>query len=141
MSLYLDTSFLAGLFIEADIFASRAAAFFAETNETLVVSDFAAAEFASVVARVARMNNITEVQARAIFDGFDAWRARFADEEETASSDIQSAAAIIRRLDLNIRAPDAVNLAIARRVGASLVTFDRRMADNARALGVAVVAG
>jgi hypothetical protein len=51
LSLYLDTSFLGGLFIEADVFATQATTFFAETSETLVVSDFAAAEFASVIAR------------------------------------------------------------------------------------------
>jgi predicted nucleic acid-binding protein len=55
-------------------------------------------------------------------------------------ADIQAAAAIIRRLDLNIRAPDAIHLAIARRIGASIVTFDHRMADNAPALGIAVAA-
>jgi uncharacterized protein len=140
LSLYLDTSVLAGLFIEADVFAGRAARFFAETDETLVVSDFVAAEFASVVARVTRMNTISEIEARAIFDGFDAWRTRFAEQEDAISADIQAAATIIRHLDLNLRAPDAINLAIARRVGASLVTFDLRMAANAAALGIAVAA-
>jgi predicted nucleic acid-binding protein len=137
---YLDTSFLGGLFIEAYVFATRASAFFAEANKTLAVSDFAAAEFASIIARLTRMTKIKDVEARAIFAGFDAWRSRFADEEDVVSFDIQAAASIIRRLDLNLRAPDAINLAIARRLGASLVTFDRRMADNARALGIAVAA-
>lgn len=140
MSLYLDTSFIGGLFIEADVFAARARAFFAATDETLVVSDFAAAEFASVVARVTRMNKIKDIEACTIFNGFDAWRARFVDEEAVVSLDIRAATAIIRSLDLNIHAPDAINLAIARRLGASLVTFDRRMADNAHALGIAVAA-
>jgi predicted nucleic acid-binding protein len=140
LSLYLDTSFIGGLFIEADVFGARARAFFAEANETLVISDFAAAEFASVVARVTRMNKIKDVEARAIFSGFDAWRARFVDEEDVVSLDIRAATAFIRRLDLNIRAPDAINLAVAQRLGASLVTFDRRMADNAHTLGIAVAA-
>jgi uncharacterized protein len=138
LSVYLDTSVLAGLFIEADVFASRAAKFFADTNETMVVSDFAAAEFASVVARVTRMNSIKEHEARAIFDGFDSWRARFADEENAVSLDILDATSIIRELNLNLRAPDAINLSIARRLGASLATFDGRMAENARSLGIAV---
>ena len=138
LSVYLDTSFLGVPLIEADVFAGRATKYFAETSETLVVSDFTAAELASVVARVTRMNKITEVEARAIFNGFNAWRAKFIDEEDTVSLDIQAATAIIRRLDLNIRAPDAIHLATARRLGASLVTFDHRMADNARTLGLAV---
>jgi predicted nucleic acid-binding protein len=39
-----------------------------------------------------------------------------------------------------IPAPDAIDLAVAQRLGASLVTFDRRMADNARTLGIAAAA-
>jgi uncharacterized protein len=140
LSIYLDTSFLGGLFIQADTFAGRAATFFAESSEALVVSDFAAAEFASVVARVTRMNRISEVAARAIFAGFDTWRARFADEEDAVSADIQTATAIIRRLNLNLRAPDAINLAIAMRLNASIATFDHGLIANAHALGVAVAA-
>jgi predicted nucleic acid-binding protein len=138
LSIYLDTSLLAGLFIEADVFASRAAVFFGEAIETLIVSDFAATEFASVVARVTRMKKIGKVEAHAIFSGFDNWLARYGEEEDVVSSDIQAATEIIRRLDLNVRAPDAINLAVARRLGASIATFDRDMARNARALGITV---
>jgi uncharacterized protein len=38
---------------------------------------------------------------------------------------------------LPLRAPDAIHIAMAQRVGAALVTFDRRMAAAARALGIA----
>ncbi len=129
---------LAALFIEADIFAGRAETFFADNDDTMIVSDFAAAEFASVVARLTRMNLIEAYEARAIFDGFDVWRARFANEEDAGSSDILAATLIIRQLNLNLRTPDAINLSIARRLGASLATFDGRMAENARVLGMAV---
>jgi uncharacterized protein len=140
LSIYFDTSVLGGLFIEADVFADRAAKFFAETTETVIVSDFAAAEFASVVARVTRMNRVTETQARAIFGNFDNWRARFADEGDVVSSDIEAATMILRHLNLNIRAPDAISLAIALRLGATVATFDRGMAQNAAALGILVAA-
>jgi uncharacterized protein len=138
LGIYLDTSFLAALFIEADVFASRAATFFAETNEPLVVSDFAAAEFASVVARATRLKDINELEARAIFVAFDIWHTQFPIEEDTAPSDIRAAATIIRRLNLNLRAPDAINLAIAIRLNLSIATFDRGLVANAHALGVAV---
>jgi uncharacterized protein len=59
---------------------------------------------------------------------------------KTTASDIASAASFIRRLDLNLRAPDAINIAIADRIGAALATFDDRMAAAARALEVAVAA-
>jgi predicted nucleic acid-binding protein len=140
LTAYLDTSVLAGFFVEADAFASRARAFFSNAGEVPVVSDFDVAEFASVVARLARMGRITQTEARETFALFDSWRALSGEDASTTSSDIQSAATIIRRLDLNLRAPDAINLAIALRLGASLVTFDRRMAENSSAFGIAVEA-
>ncbi|HVH76374.1 MAG TPA: hypothetical protein VM755_15780 [Stellaceae bacterium] len=54
------------------------------------------------------------------------------------SADIAAADAFLRRLDLNLRAPDAINIAIAQRLGADLMTFDERMTANARALGLAL---
>ena len=42
------------------------------------------------------------------------------------------------RLPLALRAPDALHLAIARRLDVALVTLDRRMAAAAKELGVAV---
>jgi hypothetical protein len=48
--------------------------------------------------------------------------------------------AALRRLDLTLRTPDALNIAIAQRVGATLATFDAKMADAARALGTEVAA-
>jgi hypothetical protein len=47
LRVYLDASVLAGLLIESDVFAARAATFFAQNEKILIVSDFAAAEFAS----------------------------------------------------------------------------------------------
>jgi uncharacterized protein len=86
------------------------------------------------------MNQIVVEDAHEILGTFDAWRDQLTDIEPVDPGDIRVAAAIIRRLDLNVRAPDAINLAIAQRLGASVATFDRRLADNARALGIAVAA-
>jgi predicted nucleic acid-binding protein len=55
------------------------------------------------------------------------------------SADITAAAAFLRRLDLTLRTQDALHLAIAQRVGAELLTFDRRTASAARALGTSVL--
>jgi len=64
--------------------------------------------------------------------------ARTAKRVETVAADIAAAAEFIRRLDLNLRTPDAVNIAVAQRAGAILATFDTRMAESEAALGVAV---
>lgn len=140
MSIYLDASVIAGLFVERDALADRARSIAFDDDAVLIVSDFAAAEFASVIARLSRMNQITEADARKVFDTFDTWREQLIASEAVVPADISTATAIIRRLDLNIRAPDAINLAIALRLDASIATFDRRLAQNANALGVTVAA-
>ncbi len=70
---------------------------------------------------------------------FDSWSVD-ADEVEVVPADLIAAASILRRLDLNIRTADALNIAIALRLDATLATFDERMAENARALGATVAA-
>jgi predicted nucleic acid-binding protein len=45
----------------------------------------------------------------------------------------------IRRLDLPLKAPDAIHIAIAQRVNAQLATFDQQMANAAGAVGHTVV--
>jgi predicted nucleic acid-binding protein len=64
--------------------------------------------------------------------------ARTAASVEAGPADVAAGAAFLRRLEVNLRTPDAINIAIAQRVGATLVTFDTRMADSARALGCEV---
>ena len=138
MRIYLDASALIALFIDSDPFTVRAKAYLATIVDSLIVSDFAAAEFASGVARLARMQRLGVDDANAIFATFDGWKARMPEIANTTTPDIAAAAAAVRRLDLNLRTPDAINIAVADRLGATLATFDERMATAARALGVAV---
>lgn len=137
MSVYLDASVLAALFVPDDL-SERATAFAQANTEPMIISDYAGAEFASAVARMVRIRVRTERDARAAFAQFDAWTARLAARVEVQPSDIAVATAYLRRLDLTLRAPDAVNIAIAERLGSMLVTFDSKMAACARALGLAV---
>ena len=57
---------------------------------------------------------------------------------EIHAADVRLADAYVRRFDLGLRTPDALHLAIARRLDATLVTLDPRLAIAARELGVAV---
>ena len=109
MTVYLDTSVLVWLFVAHDDFAARAQALTETSGFTPVVSDFVSTEFASVIARLTRMNSLHLDGAREIFAEFDAWAASCADLAEVAGIDVQTAEGFIRRLDLNIRAPDAIN--------------------------------
>ena len=139
MSVYLDASILVALFT-CDAFTDRANEFLAAELPVLVVSDFAAAEFASAVARLMRIDQITGSEGRAILAAFDSWRLRVADTTGILSSDVMTAASFIRRLDLTLRTADAINIAIAERIGATLATFDVKMGNSARAIGVSVAA-
>jgi predicted nucleic acid-binding protein len=137
VNVYPDASVLVALFTN-DQFTSRARAFLTTYIPTLVVSDFACAEFASALSRRVRTKDLTVDEARVAFISFDSWLTRSTQHVETAAPDIGFAASVLRRLDLNLRTPDAINIAIADRLGATLATFDERMAIAARALGVQV---
>ena len=140
MRVYLDASILVALFTH-DALAEKADTILRTHSPVLIVSDFAAAEFASAIGRHVRMKGIKPQDARHAFATFDAWIARAAERAFTTSADMVSAAAFLRRLDLPLRTPDALNIAIAQRVGAEVLTFDHKMAGSARALGTTVVMG
>jgi hypothetical protein len=137
VSLYLDCNVIIAL-LTADALADRAAQFEWPGDETLIVSDFGAAEFAAVISRRVRIRALTRAEARVALDRFDEWVGRSPRRVEIAPADVATAEGYLRRLDLTLLAPDAIHIAIARRVGASLITFDRAMATAARALGVPV---
>jgi len=139
VSLYLDASILVTLFV-VDPSSARAEAFLSAHPEIVVVSDFGIAEFSSAVGRRVRTRELTRKDGQLAFSNLDTWVARSAYREEVTTADIDAATRILRRLDVNLRTPDAIHTAIARRVEATLVTFDRSMAAGARALGVAVAA-
>lgn len=138
MSLYLDTSVLLAL-LTADPLAQRADRMLRREMPVLVVSDWAAAEFASAVARRVRMGQLGVEHARALFPTFDGWVSGCANRVELAPTGLAVASALLRRLDLALRKPDAVHVAMAQRVDAKLATFDAKLADAARRTGLAVL--
>jgi uncharacterized protein len=136
---YFDASVLVALFV-VDSFTARARAVLQGADLTAMVSDFAAAEFTSVVARRVRERFLTESAAREAFANFDGWKARSTVRIEIERADVAFADAAMRRLDLNLRAPDAINIAITQRIGATLLTFDDKMFAAAKMLGTPVAA-
>lgn len=140
MRTYLDASVLVALLTD-DPSTMRADAFFRRHAPTPVVSDFAAAEFASALARRMRTGEIEAGAARSAFADLDCWIERVAERIEIGSSDVVVAAGFIRRLDLTLRTPDALNIALCRRANAVLATFDAKMATVARTLGLEVAEG
>lgn len=134
MRVYLDASMLVALLTQ-DSLTDRAEAFLRRVRPVLLISDFAAAEFSSALARRVRTGEILVDDARAAFAALDLWSFQAAERVETVSSDIRAAEGFLRRLDCNLRTPDALNIAIAQRVRGALATFDVKMAKAAEALG------
>jgi len=134
---YLDTSVVIAL-LKPEALSDRADGFISEHPTGVILSDFAAAEFASAVARWVRSREINMSEGHIALESFDSWVARSAQRVEIGPADVAAASALLRRLDLPLRKPDAIHIAIAQRLRATLVTFDRQMAASARAIGAAV---
>jgi uncharacterized protein len=134
VSVYLDASVIVALFTQ-DHFTDRATEILVSRNEPVIISDFAAAEFSSVIARHVRAGSITADQARSAFSAFDEWTASSCRKVATDGTIISQAETFLRRLDTTLRAPDAINIALAMKSQASLMTFDAKMASAAQALG------
>lgn len=137
MSAYLDASVLLPTLIEEAASAAVDAYMLAGARE-LLVSDFAAAEVASGLSRLVRMGLLEVADASARLADFDVWRAAMSSPADIDALDVRLAATYVRRFDLALRAPDALHLAVARRLDVPLVTLDRRLAAAARELGAAV---
>lgn len=137
MIVYLDASVLVALFTD-DASSTRADDFVKNSALVFHLSDFGAAELASAIARKVRTGDIAPESARSALANFDIWRDRTPVVHATQGDDILRAETFIRRLDLNLRAPDAIHIAIALRLGLTLATFDERMAACARGLGLVV---
>lgn len=138
MSLYLDTSVFVALLTD-DIFTERADRYFRQNPQTAIISNLGTVEYASVLARRVRMGRITTSQARSSFSALDGWSLRSARRVELDPTDIAMAEHWLRRLDLPLRTLDAMHIAIAQRLSATLVAFDQRMVASAQALGAAVM--
>ncbi|MHB8530594.1 MAG: type II toxin-antitoxin system VapC family toxin [Caulobacteraceae bacterium] len=137
MSDYLDASVLVPILVRQDA-SGRAAAFLSSMREAPVVSELAAVEVASALARLVRMKLLGDRSADVLLHEFDSWRALAARGADSQGSDIRLAGVFVRRFDLGLRAPDAIHLAICRRGDHRLVSLDARLATASEALGIQV---
>lgn len=137
MSLYLDASVLLSIVNDEEP-SKTVERFLAAAGTSLWVSEFASGEVASAFSRLARMGNLTSERAQEGLVAYDGWVAAEANTIDVEGQDVRLATRFVRRFDLVLRAPDALHLAICRRLGATMATLDRRLAVAARALDIAV---
>ncbi len=124
-------------------------AFLESYDESLGVSDFAAAEVTSAISRMVRTRLIAPKTAEERLVDFDTWRSIRTDTIDLDPSDARLANIYVsdarlaniyvRRFDLMLRAPDALHAAICRRLDLTLVTLDRRLAKAAREVGIDII--
>lgn len=135
--LYLDTSAVLPTLV-SEPGTNAVETFLLPRTEALLISEFTAAEVASVVSRLVRTAAFNAAQGRETLNDFDLWRDANAQLVDVQSADVRAAGMIVRRFELMLRAPDALHIAITRRLGAALITMDRRLATAASDLGVDV---
>lgn len=137
---YLDASAVVSLFI-ADKHSPIIRGYLRDQRPTVVIGDFAVAEFSAAVSRRVRMGEVTPAQGSHLLNVFDAWVAANAEPLDTEPSDVRVASAFVRRFELGLRAPDALHLAMCQRLDAALLSFDVRQTGAARQLGLRVDPG
>jgi predicted nucleic acid-binding protein len=138
VSHYLDTSVMVALLLP-DAHSPRADAWLVRERPTFLASDFCAVEFAAVVSRRVRMNQLTVETANLALRRFDDWLSRTVQVVRCAPEQMALAGQIVRDFTAKLSAPDALHLAIARYSGATLATFDDRLAEAARRQAVPVM--
>ena len=135
MGLYLDASVIVSLFI-SDAFSDRAESEAFGADQELFVSDWAVLEVSSVVRKRARIGAISQEEALTLLADFDLWRAQSTTVANVQAADIAAANILVRRLDVVLRGPDAIHIAIVQRLGAHLLTFDKGMEKVAASIGL-----
>jgi uncharacterized protein len=135
---YLDTSFIISSMMPDEAASEDSRAWLDIYGERLVISHWVVAEVASALSMKVRIGALTTEQRA---DVKETWK-NFLDTSlsliEIRSEHFHTAARFAERHDLNLRASDALHIAVACAAGATLVTLDKRMADSAVACGVVV---
>lgn len=136
--LYVDTSVIvSALTNEVDTALSQTWLARQETSE-LTISDWTMTEFASALAIKLRTGALGVDHRAAALSAFtrlcvDSFRTL-----PVAREDFRTAVRFADQSELNLRAGDALHLAICANHGASLCTLDRRLAQAAPRVGVPV---
>jgi predicted nucleic acid-binding protein len=135
--IYLDTSFLTPLFRE-EATSSKVADFLArQPGGTLAVSKWASVEFASLISRDARTGALTGGQGRRLLAEFDAMVADALVVLMPTANDFTLAQQYVANFSTQLRAPDALHLAVAYNNRAEFVaTLDNGMLFAAKKLKV-----
>ncbi|MET3858095.1 type II toxin-antitoxin system VapC family toxin [Rhizobium sp. OAE497] len=135
---YLDTSVIVAALVNEEA-SERASAFLWESVNTtrVVVSDWTLTEFSSAIAlkiRTGQLNSDYQAEIQNVFDGLVMETFELIPVERRH---FLLAAKLAAQRNVNLRASDALHLAISEETRTELVTLDRRMAEASAALEIA----
>ena len=137
--IYLDTSTLGCLFFREPAASTVLARLESVDDGNLCISAWTLAEMASVGAIKERTGNIDAAGRMEGLAAFNRFVSDFLTLAEVDSADFRTAAVLLDAPALALRAGDALHLAIARRIRASLATLDARQALAATHYGIPIV--
>ena len=129
MTVYLDASVLVSMFL-ADPNSQRALRL-AERRPTITFSLWTIAEFSSALGVRSRMGLLDPDERRSLEAMLDQWLASSGAPVAPLAEDFQTARHLLRQSRSNLRAPDALHLAVCARIGADLASFDQKMLQAA----------
>lgn len=135
MTVSLDTSVLVAALTEEP--RSDDAARMLGRSESWLITDWAAAEFSAAIRAKARRGDLLSSQTGFVEASFNAVIARLGGTVAVTPEDHRRTRQLVIADGL-IRAPDALHIIIAQRLGASLATFDVDQMRAAKAAGVEI---
>lgn len=138
MASYLDTSLLVPLLIR-EPGTRRAQSFLsADAAQALLISPWTITEFSSALALKERVGTITRQERRAALTMFEKFRGLRLEMVPIEAADFEAAARLCDASAAQVRAGDALHLAVCRRTRSSLATMDMGLATAGREAGLAV---
>ena len=135
--IYLDTSFLAPFYIQEATSTSVETVLLNLPSQTLAISDWTIVEFASLLSRRVRINELTPELMTAVMGSFQEDAAQSYTVFTVTTADFMLAAELIQQWSTGLRAGDALHLAIARNRGVeNLLSLDRGLLDAAQQFSI-----
>jgi predicted nucleic acid-binding protein len=138
LTAYVEASVAVSLFI-SDVHSHRADAWLARQGDPLLLSAWTITEFSSALALRRRSGTLVMQDSLAAESAFDGWVSSDQVRQlEIGSADFAAARQLMRYDMIRLRAPDALHLAIALRLGAAMATLDDDLQEAAKAVGLPV---
>ncbi len=135
--IYLDTSFLAPFYLQEATSISVETILLSLPTPQIAISDWTIVEFASLLSRRVRMNELTPELMAAVMQSFQNDATCSYTIFTVTTADFVLATEFIQQRETGLRAGDALHLAIARnRKIENLLSLDRGLIDAAQRFGI-----